>query len=557
LEETRNLFPTPVPSAMYTVFNIYAAIADATPFKPFVCIPEHKHRAYFPDGVELLYGEIAQQVYLLRSKYLEAGFGHGHRACLMLENRPDFLVHWLALNSMGVSIVPINSAYRAAEIEYVIAHSEPSLIVALRNLPELKKAIDALGDEIPLLLVSDDKLAVDVSRIPTAKQAPPLAGAPGRDTEAALLYTSGTSARPKGCILTNEYIVSAGRWYASRGGEATFQYGLERLYSPLPLFHMAGLTLTTMAMILTGGCLILPERFNAKFAWRDIVSCRATILHYLGTTVAALLAQPQTPIEARHMLRFSMGVGANEEIRSRAHNRFGIPFVEGWGMTETGRSPFNTLEPRHLETNTIGHSEPGFEMTVRDSQDNEVAPGSLGELCVRHSLEHPRKGFFSGYFKDESATEHSWRNGWFHTGDSVWKHEDGAFVFVDRIKNLIRRAGENVSAAEVESILNGCSLVMQAAVVAVKDPIREEEVAAFIVATPGTAPSRDSAEQIFHFCAGRMAYFKLPAWIAFVEKLPLTSTNKLQKFALLGASNDPLRHPGFIALPKNLFDQPS
>jgi acyl-CoA synthetase (AMP-forming)/AMP-acid ligase II len=539
---------------MYTVFSIYAAIADATPFKPFLCIPEHKNRAYFPDGVELLYGEIAQQVLMLRAQYLEAGFGHGHRACLMLENRPDFIVHWLALNSIGVSIVPINPAYRTAEIEYVIAHAEPGLIVALRNLPELQRAINALGDKIPLLSVSGDKLASGVSRIPVAKEAPPLAGSPGSGTEAALLYTSGTSARPKGCILTNEYMVSAGRWYSSRGGEATFQNGIERLYSPLPLFHMAGLTLTTMAMILTGGCLILPERFNAKFAWRDIVSCRATILHYLGATVAALLAQPRTPTEALHSLRFSMGVGANEELRSKARDRFGIPFVEGWGMTETGRSPFNTQEPRHLETNTIGHSEAGFEMTVRDSQDNDLAPGSLGELCVRHSREHPRKGFFSGYFKDETATEHSWRNGWFHTGDSVWKHEDGAFVFVDRLKNLIRRAGENVSAAEVEGILNGCSFVKQAAVVAVKDPLREEEVAAFIVATPGTAQSRDSAEQIFRFCAERMAYFKLPAWIAFVEELPLTSTNKLQKFALLGTNKDPLSHPGFIALPKNLFD---
>ena len=230
--------------------------------------------------------------------------GHGHRACLLLENRPDFIVHWLALNSIGVSIVPINPAYRAAEIEYLIAHAEPDLIVTLHNQKELLKA---LTEAVPLLAVSGDDLGASVLRIPPARRSPPLSGNPGSDTEAALLYTSGTTARPKGCILTNEYVVTTGRWYASRGGEATYHSGTDRLYSPLPLFHMAGLTLTTMAMMLTGGCLILPERFNARFAWRDIVSCRATVLHYLGVIVAALLAQPESPDEKSHALRFSMG----------------------------------------------------------------------------------------------------------------------------------------------------------------------------------------------------------------------------------------------------------
>ena len=387
-----------------------------------------------------------------------------------------------------------------------------------------------------------------MSQVPAARRPPPRAGSPGSETEAALLYTSGTTARPKGCILTNEYVVTTGRWYASRGGEVTYHFGTDRLYSPLPLFHMAGLTVTTMAMMLTGGCLILPERFNAKSAWQDIVACRATVLHYLGVIVAALLAQPETQDEKQHSLRFSMGVGANPEQRSRARERFGIPFVEGWGMTETGRSPFNTTEPRHLETNSIGRGEPGLEMIALDSSDNEVPPGTVGELCVRHSRETPRKGFFSGYLKDSVATEHAWRGGWFHTGDSVWQHDDGAFVFVDRLKHLIRRAGENISAAEVEGVLTTSPLVKQAAVVAARDPVREEEVAAFIVAGDEVAPSPDLAQEIFRFCSQRIANFKLPAWIVFVNELPLTSTNKIQKHSLLAADKDPLSYPGMIDL---------
>ncbi|MFB9266651.1 AMP-binding protein [Bradyrhizobium erythrophlei] len=530
---------------MYTVFSVFAATADAAAFRPFLCIPARPERAYFPVGIELAYGDIARRVDRLRDQYRAAGFGHGHRACLLLENRPDFIVHWLALNGIGVSIVPINPAYRAAEIEYLIAHAEPDLIVTLHDQRELQKA---LTGEVPLLEVSGDDLGESVTQIPHAKRTPPIAGNPGSDSEAALLYTSGTTARPKGCVLTNEYVVSAGRWYASRGGEAAFHVGIDRLYSPLPLFHMAGLTLTTMAMMTTGGCLILPERFNAKFAWRDIVACRASVLHYLGVIVAALLAQPESPDEKGHSLRFSMGVGANPEQRASARARFGNPFVEGWGMTETGRSPFNTVEPRHLELNTIGRSEPGLEMTILDADGAAVPAGTVGELCVRHSAATPRRGFFSGYLRDPDATEHAWRGGWFHTGDSAWQHDDGAFVFVDRLKHLVRRAGENISAAEVEAVLTTSPLVRQAAVVAARDPIRDEEVAAFVVANDGAATSQELAQQIFRFCRERLAPFKLPAWIAFVDELPLTSTNKIQKHALLGADGDPQAYQGMIDL---------
>lgn len=533
---------------MYTVFSTFAAAADACPHKPFLCIPARDGRPYFPQGIEFSYQQIAVHAAQLRAHYVAAGYGHGHRACLLLENRPDFIVHWLALNAIGVSIVPINPAYRAAEIAYVLEHAEPDLAVALNDQRELAKARATAQHACALLEVSGDDLGAGITEIPRAVRAPPRTGAPGPETEAALLYTSGTTARPKGCILTNEYVVSSGRWYASRGGAAAYHFGSDRLYSPLPLFHMAGLTLTTMAMMITGGCLILPERFNARYAWQDIISCRATVLHYLGVIVAALLNHPETTDEKQHQLRFSMGVGANADQRARAQARFGIPFVEGWGMTESGRSCFNTVEPCHDDTNTIGRSETGFEMVVFDEDGREVPAGTVGELCVRHSQEQPRRGFFSGYLKDPVATEHAWRDGWFHTGDSVWRHADGAFVFVDRLKHLIRRAGENISAAEVEGILLTSPAVKQAAVIGVHDPVREEEVAAFIVITEGTPRSQTLAEELFHYGAERLANFKLPAWIAFVDELPLTSTNKIQKHTLMGPSRDPLAVPGIIDL---------
>lgn len=538
---------------MYTVFSTFASVADAIPHRPFLCIPARDGRSYHPAGLELTYGQVAHRAEALAALYRQSGVGNGHRVCLVLENRPDFIVHWLALNSLGVSIVPINPAYRAAEIGFVISHAKPDLIVTLPHQAQLVSAVERAESSPPILEVRGDDLGASVTAIPAPKRRPRDEPA-GRHTEAALLYTSGTTARPKGCQLSNEYFLSAGRWYASRGGEATYRFGTERLYSPLPLFHMAGLSLTTMAMMLTGGCLILPERFNARYAWQDMMNCRATALHYLGVIVAALLAHPVTAEEKRHTLRFSMGVGASPEQRDAASKRFGIPFTEGWGMTETGRSCFNTVEPRHPETNTIGRSEPGFELVVLDERGQEVPRGTLGELCARHSAEDPRRGFFSGYLGNPDETEHAWRHGWFHTGDTAWQHDDGAIVFVDRLKHLIRRAGENISAAEVEAVLNSSPLVGQAAVVAAHDAIRQEEVAAFVVLADGLQPSRDVAIDIFRFCADRLAQFKLPAWMAFVRELPLTSTNKIQKHSLLGPNKDPSHHPGIVDLRQDKID---
>lgn len=529
---------------MYTVRSIFAASSDAHPHRPFLCIPPREERDYLNEGAEYSFADVARTVERLEQAYAKAGFGHGHRACLLLENRPDFLVHWLALNGLGVSIVPINPAYRAEEIAYVLDHAEPDLVVTLKDRAELEAALRSR--DLPTLRIGGAQGLDETESPPSANTPAPRRDAPGAASEAALLYTSGTTARPKGCVLTNEYIISTGRWYASNGGQATYLMGTDRLYSPLPLFHMAGLSLTTIAMMITGGCLILPERFNAKYAWRDVVNSRATVMHYLGVIVAALLAQPPTLDEARHKLRFSMGVGANPEQRAAAMERFGIAFVEGWGMTETGRSCFAVSESAGLEFNKIGRSEPGFEMVVLDEGEQPVEDRVIGELCVRHSAETPRKGFFSGYLKDAEATESAWRGGWFHTGDSAWRHEDGAFVFVDRIKHLIRRAGENISAAEVEAVLSRAPGVRQLAVVAGADDLRQEEVVAIVVTD--AAATEQTAIELFDFCAGRLAYFKLPAWIAFAKAIPLTSTNKIQKHSLLGADRDPARLPGAIDL---------
>ncbi|MGH8726357.1 MAG: AMP-binding enzyme, partial [Burkholderiales bacterium] len=218
--------------------------------------------------------------------------------------------------------------------------------------------------------------------------------------------------------------------------------------------------------------------------------------------------------------------------------RFGFPLIEGWAMTETGSGALvaASREPRHVGTRCIGFPRDDLRVKIEES----------GELLVRHAGADPRRGFFSGYLKDESATGEAWRDGWFHTGDVVRRGPDGALHFVDRLKNIIRRAGENIAALEVEAALAGHAAIAQVAVIAVPDSIRDEEVMACVVLNQKHLLSRETAISIQDWCLERLAYFKAPGHVAFVDSLPTTATNKVQKakladFALSAADSFDLR----------------
>jgi len=219
-----------------------------------------------------------------------------------------------------------------------------------------------------------------------------------------------------------------------------------------------------------------------------------------------------------------------------------------WGMTETGRITAASHEPRMTATRAFGRPFPGFEARVVNDHDKDVPVGSDGELIVRHSAETPRHGFFSGYLKNAQATEEAWRGGWFHTGDIVRQDASGMLFFVDRKKHIIRRAGENIAAAEIEAVLQAHDRVAQVAVVAAPDELREEEVLACIVPMPGIIPDAALAESLFEQCNARLAYFKAPGWVLFLDKLPTTGTQKVQKTQIFQPGEDPRQRPGIIDL---------
>lgn len=525
--------------------SVYAAFrnsAERYPDNSFLCVPSRADRNWAPHGLELSYREVAGLVDALKQRYAAAGYGTGHRVALLLEMRPEYFFHFLALNALGCGIVPVNPDYRHDEMLYLVEHSEADLIVALpHRLADMEKvSAERTAKPLPVL----DALAMP--EVIPGPQSAPRQAAPGHDTECSLLYTSGTTGRPKGCILTNFYYLNAGAWYRDLGGQLTVRQGEDRFYNPLPLFHMNHGAVTACCAILTANCLILTERFSPNRWWQEIVEARATIIHYLGVVPPLLLNQPVTAEEKQHRVRFGLGAGVEPELHKPFEARFGFPLVEVWGMTETGRIFSDNHEPRQVTTRAFGRPLAGFEAMVTDDQGREVPRGQEGELLVRHSAATPRHGFFAGYLKNEAATEEAWAGGWFHTGDVVRMAEDGMLYFVDRKKNIIRRSGENIAAAEIEACLQAHEAVAQVAVLAAPDELREEEVMACIVPMPDIAPTPALAEALFAWCFERLAYFKAPGWILFVETLPTTGTQKVQKTQIFRAGEDPRQRPGIL-----------
>jgi acyl-CoA synthetase (AMP-forming)/AMP-acid ligase II len=522
---------------LQTVHDAFATTAARTPDAPFLCVEAVTAQTYGIPAGEITWRDAARMVESLRARYAAAGYGHGHRVGLMLENRPAFLFHWFALNALGASVVPINAEMRSAELEYLVDHSDIVLAVVLPGRgADLHAAAKACGRPLAVREWREDDDAETASPhpLPQALEPPPRASEPiGQETECALLYTSGTTGRPKGCMLSNAYCLNVGRWYADIGDVCSVRPDRERIITPLPLNHVNAMCFSLMAILVAGGCLIQLDRFHPQTWWQSVRESRATIIHYLGVMPAMLIVAPPSPDDRAHQVRWGFGAGVDGKNHAPFEERFGFPLIEAWAMTETGAGGviMATREPRRIGTHCFGRTEPFVEARVVDDEGRDVPPEVPGELLVRATGADPRRHFFSGYLKDEKATEEAWAGGWFHTGDVVRRDAAGSLYFVDRKKNVIRRSGENVSAVEVESVLNQHPAVKASAVAAAPDDLRGDEVLACIVTrepVPADARPQLAAALVDH-ALGQLAYFKAPGYVAFVDALPLTLSQKIQR----------------------------
>ncbi|WP_326539381.1 AMP-binding protein [Pseudorhodoferax sp.] len=523
-----------------TLHQALAAAAQAYGARSLLAIPANPQRDYLADGLELSFAQMHAQVSALAARYAAAGYGHGHRVALFLENRPEHLLHKLALNSLGTCCVPVNPDYRPRELAYLVDHARVDLVVVLDSRIDALRAALAESSHQP-------PFATPGSPLPPAAR-DPLPGSVHGDTPASILYTSGTTGRPKGCILSHRYELAAGHAYATRGGLASFGEGTDRIYNPLPLFHVNASVVSFPGALLSGNCQVQADRFQPARWWTEVRESRATVVHYLGVIAQMLWAQPPGPQDRDHAVRFGYGAGVEPQLHAAFEARFGFPLIELWGMTEMVRILTDNHAPRQVGTRAFGRALPGIEVRVVDDADRDVAGEAPGEMVIRHSAATPRQDFFSGYLDDPTATEAAWRGGWFHTGDIVWRDASGMLHFVDRRKNIVRRSGENIAAAEVEAMLLTHPGVEQVAVMALPDAVREEEVLACVVLKPGQQRDEATARALFDHCNAQLAYYKAPGWVWFADAIPTTATQKIQKHSLFPAGIDPRTLPGMLDL---------
>lgn len=522
--------------------TLWLAVADTARVQgslPCLSIPPRAVRDYEPEGLLWSYAEVGERVTQLIERYAAAGYGHGHRVSLVLENRPEFMLHFLALNALGCWVVPLNPEFRHDDLTYVLGHSDVDLIVSLPHyVPAMTEAVRALGRRIPI--VDSTAFAETLDRVARPAKSSP----PGRESESVLMYTSGTTGLPKGCIIDNEYFFFAAERYLSLGGTATIRHGEERLYNPLPLFYANGLAIANPAMILSRNCMIFPDRFHPSSWWTDLVATEATMIHYLGIIPPVLMARPEEPDEKRHKVRVGLGAGVDPALRIAFEKRFGMTLAEIYGMSEIGLCSADVSEERDGKTRSIGGDMPGLEYQLIDDDGVPQPPGIPGELRVRRPGPEPRRGLLKEYFRDPETTATVWKDGWFHTGDILVDTPQG-LVFVDRKKHMVRRSGQNISAGEVEATLRTHPAVREVAIIPVADELRDEEVYACVVLKGGFAGGPGLADAIARFALERLAYFKIPGWVAFLDQLPTTYSQKLRKGAIFGDA-DPRLHPTVV-----------
>jgi crotonobetaine/carnitine-CoA ligase len=335
----------------------------------------------------------------------------------------------------------------------------------------------------------------------------------------AILYTSGTTGPAKGVLCPQAQY----HWWGVLSARVLGVGAHDVLCTTLPLFHINALNTFAQAA-LAGARVVYEPRFSASAFWATMRSRGATVVYLLGAMVPILLAQPVSAAERGHRIRIGLGPGVPASAAAAFRERTGVPLAEGYGSTETNFVIASS--PERSRAGCMGWLQPGFDARVVDANDFELPDGEAGELLLRADAPF---AFSSGYFGQPEATLAAWRNLWFHTGDRVVREGDGAFRFVDRIKDAIRRRGENISSYEVEQVLQAHPAVAAVAVYPVRSELAEDEVMAAVVAREGA--TLDPAE-LAGFCRTRLPYFAIPRYVEVVADLPRTENGKVQKFRL-------------------------
>ena len=484
----------------------------------------------FAGGHEWSYSDLRWRVRRTAAALQSLGVSQGEHVVVWLPNGAEALRVFFALSYIGAVYVPINTAYRGALLAHVIENSDARVMIAHGELmPRLAEIPTAALQTIVGIGTSATKTPVgypiNLAALESAAGEPREPEHPIRpwDTQS-IIYTSGTTGPSKGVLSSYLHSYSSmdrRAWPSVRDDD--------RFLINMPMFHIGG-SFIINAMLCRGGSIALTEGFKTDTFWQTVRETGSTAVFLLGVMGSFLMKQPSDPRDRDHPLRMAFLVPLTENGLAFSE-RFGVDVFTLFNMTEIATPIFSAANPQ--KPGTCGQVREGVEVRLVDENDCEVPAGHVGEMILRTdctwALNH-------GYYKNPQATAKAWRNGWFHTGDAFRRDTDGNYEFVDRMKDAIRRRGENISSFEVEAVVNTHPGVQESAAIPVPGEWGEDEVMVVIAAKPGR--SIDPLE-LDAFLRSRMAHFMVPRYVRIVDSLPKTPTAKIQK--------TPLRERGVTA----------
>jgi crotonobetaine/carnitine-CoA ligase len=499
----------------YTVVQLVADGCRAFPQVPAVI---------FEDGLTITRGQLLGRAQAFAG-YLLDHTSSGERVASMLDNRAEAMIVFLAALLAERTLVPINPASRDHDAAHVLSDSESVLLIVSDSQEPLAERLRRECVALRSVLIVRD--AEPDGLLPFSIEG----SLPGpedcqakRNSIATIYYTSGTTGLPKGCVLDHQ-------WWLRLCDIHLRLTRISGQYRPLCCvpFYYADSMFQLLCAIHAGGTLIAMRRFSVSRFWDVVSRHQASELYLLASMPILLLKQSPHPAERQHKLQVAICAAVPASLHRQLVDRFAVQFIDSYGSTEAG---WNIRVPRgHGEemigSGSMGVSLPELELRIVDGTDSDVPIGEPGELLVRGP------GLFAGYLDNPGATSEAMRGGWYHTGDVVRVDERGFHYFVGRKKDIVRRSGENISAAEVEEVLRIHEIVLDAAVVPTADEIRGEEAKAHILVRDSRCVSDLVARELVAHCAARLAPFKVPRYLVFrMSDFPRTPTMRIRKAEL-------------------------
>ena len=444
----------------------------------------------------------------------QLGVHRGDRVHVHLSNCPEFVDLWLGANAIGAVLVPTNPLSTVDELAHFLSDSGASASIT----------DDALYDRVKEAITPGIRVLTRSELQRKAAEASATHPTPALGTDlAAILYTSGTTSRPKGVLITNENYVAVGRACAQHYSVSVD----DRWLVVLPFFHANAQYYCTMSALAVGASVAIMPSFSATKFGAQARRHNATLASLFAAPIRMILAQPESRHDKHSRIRTTMFAQAiTQEQALEFERRFTTRLIHGYGMTETVLPP--TLNPVSADRryDSMGRTIPGARLRIVAEDGTDVPDGEPGELLVGGSM---GQTIANGYWRNRDATARTFANGWLHTGDVVRRDAEGFYYFVDRTKDMIKRAGENVAAGEVERVVNEHPSVFECAAIGVPDEVRDEQIVVYVVIGHGHSFDETS---LLHWCAQRLSKFKVPGSFVPVDELPRTAVGKIRKVEL-------------------------